>query len=208
MGKGPLAPLSTTRSSALVAADEAAQVRLRVSVILATLIVTPEALHAHESEIERLDCADPDHATLRSLILRHAHHGAATLRQQILDELGPAPLENLLSLGHVAITPAVRRPGDRDIATMTLAEELAKLHARNGLLAEIDEATHDLDHIADEALTWRLGQAAEASQRALRSEQQERTEYETGANGARISRDERDAFEALLQRIGHGNAKK
>lgn len=199
----PLAPLASTRSSLLVASDETGQIRLRVSVILATLIATPAVIHAFEPEIERLDCSDPDHLALRDLILRHAGATADALRAEIVAGVGPGPLENLFSLGHVAITPSVRRPGDADVARLVLSEELAKLQAQRGLQAEIDEAVEDLHHMADEALTWRLSQAAEASQRALRSEQQERTDYETGANGARISRDERTAFDALLQRIGH-----
>ncbi|MFC4669835.1 DNA primase [Seohaeicola nanhaiensis] len=199
----PLAPLASTRSSLLVASDDSGQLRLRVAVVLATLIATPAVIHAFEAEIERLDCSDPDHLALRDLILRHAGASSEALRAEIVTRIGPAPLENLFSLGHVAITPSVRRPGDADVARMVLSEELAKLQAQRGLQAEIDEAVEDLHHMADEALTWRLSQAAEASHRALRSEQQERTEYETGANGARISRDERTAFDALLQRIGH-----
>ena len=199
----PLAPLASTRSSLLVASDDSGQLRLRIAVVLATLIATPAVIHAFEAEIERLDCSDPDHLALRDLILRHAGASSEALRAEIVTRIGPGPLENLFSLGHVAITPSVRRPGDADVARMVLSEELAKLQAQRGLQAEIDEAVEDLHHMADEALTWRLSQAAEASHRALRSEQQERTEYETGANGARISRDERTAFDALLQRIGH-----
>lgn len=204
----PALPLSSTRSSPLVISDDAAQVRLREAVVLATLIVTPEVIHTYEAEIERLECSDPDHHRLRGLILRHADAGPEGLRAGIVAEIGPGPLENLFSLGHVAIAPGVRRPGDAEVAHMTLSEELAKLHAQRGLEAEIDEAVEDLHHLADEALTWRLSQAAEARNRAIRSEQQERTDYDTGANGARISRDERDAFEALLQRIGHATPKK
>ena len=55
----------------------------------------------------------------------------------------------------------------------------------------------------DEALTWRLSQAAEARNRAMRSQNEDKTEYDTGANGARINRDERSAFAALLEQIGH-----
>ena len=86
---------------------------------------------------------------------------------------------------------------------MTLGEELAKLEAHRGWEAEIADAVEDLAHVADEALTWRLGQAAEARNAAMRSQHQDRTEYDTGDNGARISRDERDAFAALLDQIGH-----
>ncbi|MCB2057269.1 MAG: hypothetical protein KDE30_05070 [Novosphingobium sp.] len=186
-----------------MAAGEAGQERFRECVVLATLIATPSALAGLESGVEGLACADPDHRRLRDLILAHAEAGPEALRAEIVAAIGPAPLENLFALRHVAINPGVRHPGDREIARMTLTEELAKLQAQRGLEAEIAEATEDLPHVADEALTWRLQQAAEASDRALRSQNQDRTEYDLAENGARISRDEREAFDALLNRIGH-----
>ena len=96
----------------------------------------------------------------------------------------------------------MRRPGDVDLARVTVAEELAKIAATRGIAVEISEAMEDLAGVADEAVTWRLGQAAEARNRALRSQQEDKTEYDTAANGARVSRNERDAFDALLDRIG------
>jgi len=56
--------------------------------------------------------------------------------------------------------------------------------------------------VADETLTWRLAQAAEARNMAMRSQQEDRTEYETGPNGARINRDERASLDALMDQIG------
>ena len=41
---------------------------------------------------------------------------------------------------------------------------------------------------------------------AMRSQHQDKTEYDTGDNGARISRDERSAFEALLEQIGYSKS--
>ena len=58
--------------------------------------------------------------------------------------------------------------------------------------------------LADEGITWRLQQAAEARNKAERSQTEDKTEYETGDNGARMNRDERSAFEQLLDRIEYG----
>ena len=66
----------------------------------------------------------------------------------------------------------------------------------------MSDAIEDLSGVADEALTWRLGQAAEAHNRALRSQQEDKTEYETAENGVRLKRGERAAFDALLDQIG------
>lgn len=121
--------------------------------------------------------------------------------------MGERTLENLLGLRHVAINPCVRRPGDLDLARMTLTEELAKLTTQHGLTAEIAEALEDLSDISDEALTWRLSQAAQARNQAERSGHEDKAEYDTGDNGARINRDERERFEALLQQIGQPKSK-
>ncbi|AVO39551.1 DNA primase [Pukyongiella litopenaei] len=196
----PAGPAPVTRASALVSAGEQAEERMRIEVILATALVTPEVVQEFEAGIEDLPCADREQARLRDLILRHAGAGAM-LTERIAAEIGPGPLENLLTLRHVAISPCLRRPGDVETARMTVAEELAKLKARRGAMAEIEEAAEELTGAADEALTWRLGQAAEARNRAERSETKDRAEYDIGDNGARIDRAERSALDALLEGI-------
>ena len=110
-------------------------------------------------------------------------------------------LENLTSQRHVAITPCVRNPGNVDMARMTVAEEMAKLEAAHGLDAEIADAAEDLSGVADEGVTWRLSEAARAAQQATRSGQEDKAEYEVGANGARVSKEERSALDALLGNI-------
>ncbi len=204
-GRGRWQPIPTampsTKSSLLVAADEAAQIRLREAAILASLVCTPDVFEEFEAQIEMMTCTDPEHATLRDVILRHAPAGPETLRTQIEQMLGADALENLLRLPHVALAPPVRRPGDIEVARMTIAAELAKLSAERGWTAEVSEAAEDLAGWADEALTWRLGQAAEERQRALRNQTEDRAEYDLAENGARISRDEREQFDALLEKI-------
>jgi DNA primase len=106
-----------------------------------------------------------------------------------------------LGAGHVAITPCIRNPGDLELALMTISEELAKLDAEQGLSAEVAEAAEDLVGLADESVTWRLGQAAQARNLAMRSEHEDKAEYDTAPNGARISRDEKSAFDALLNKL-------
>mgnify|MGYP001627782060 CR=1 FL=1 len=197
-----------SRKSALVAAGEGAETHMRAAVILATAATTPDVVADFEEALERLDCVDPDHARLRDLLLRHSGADPEALRREIEYSVGPEALENLLSLRHVAIIPCVRRPGDIEMARMTLAEEFAKLNAHEGLQAEIEEAAEDLTQVADEAVTWRLGQAAEARNRATHGSQEDKTTYETGPNGARINRDERNALDALLDRITYDKRRK
>ncbi|WP_120501784.1 DNA primase [Roseovarius sp. EL26] len=192
---------ASTRTSLLAASDEMAHIRLREAVILASLILNPSVLVEFEADIEAMRCNSPDYARLRDLILRYADTGPDQLRMQIEQEFGVAELETLLALPHVALAPPVRNPGDEELARQTIPEELAKLEAHYGLQTEIMEAEEDMSGIADEAVTWRLGQAAEASHKATRSQQEDRTEYERADNGADLSRDERERFGALLDKI-------
>jgi DNA primase len=67
---------------------------------------------------------------------------------------------------HVQIAPPVRNRTDVDLATLCLAEEMAKLDAHRAARREIEDAVLDLTGLADEGLTWRLSQAAEARHRA------------------------------------------
>ena len=198
----PPAPRSTTRASIVASAEEHDFARVREAVILATAITTPTVIPEFEVNLERMQCLDMDHAHLRDLLLRFGIDAPERLRDEIAYALGPDALENLLSLRHVALSPCVRKPGDLDMASLTLAEEFAKLESIAGLNAELAEAEEDLDGLADEALTWRLRQAAEARNRAVRSENEDKATYDVGENGARLNRDERDAFGDLLKRIG------
>jgi len=203
----PRPPQASTKSSLLVAAGDQAETQLREAVILATAISAPELIAEFDYRIERMSCADPDHALLRDLILRHGAEASGALKDRIIAAAGPEALENLFGLRHVAISPCLRKPGDIDLARMTLAEELAKLEARRGLYAEVAEAEEELTGMADEAVTWRLGQAAQARDRAMRSTGAEnKAEYDTAENGATINREERDAFAELLNRIGYSKS--
>jgi len=192
----------SAKSSLLVAGGEAAQIEMREAVILATAITCPEVCLEFEGAIEDMTCANPEHAQLRDVILRAAGTGLESLHLHIEQALGAEALEKLLRLPHVALAPSVRRPGDQDMARMTMAEELAKLNAQRGLYAEITEASEDISHVADESVTWRLSQAAEARNRALRSQHEDKAEYDRGDNGAPIKRDERAEFDALMDKIG------
>ena len=203
----PQPPLPSTKASMLAGGNDQSAEHLREAVILAALLVCPEIAEDFERGLEGMACRDHDHRVMRDLILRHGHQGAAALREKISDALGPDALENLISQRHVAITPCIRNPGNTEMATMTVAEELAKLEAVQGLSAEIAEAEEDMAGVADEGLTWRLSEAVRNADQATRSGQEDTAEYEVGDNGARISRDERSALDALLGNINYDKPK-
>jgi len=205
-GGAPAQPMPSTKSSALVAAPDTFGEELREAVILATLISHPALLSGFEGELERLHCATDDHRRIQAALLTHLGEGdPERLKAEIMATLGPGPLEKLFSLSHVQIAPPVLNRDDAEKAAMCLAEELAKLDAERGAAREIAEAEEDLAGLADEGLTWRLGQAAEARDRAKRGAgQEDKGEYDIGPNGARMSRDERSAFDRLLEQIDFG----
>ncbi|MFX0544868.1 DNA primase [Roseovarius sp. S1116L3] len=199
--KPDLSARATTKSSPLARSDPRQHDHMREAVILASLISTPAIVEEFETELERLDCFDPQHAQVRDLILTHGGAGTEALAHAIAGALGQDTLEKLLALPHVALAPPVRHPGNLSLAQMTVAEELAKIAATRGLQAEIVDAAEDMMGVADEAVTWRLGQAVEARNRAVRSEHEDRAEYDLADNGARINRGEREQFDALLDKI-------
>ena len=203
-GRWQPAPAPATpaaKASALVSAEGASADHLREAVILAALATCPEVIETFEPELERLRCEDVSHRGLRDLLLAHMGLDADAMREQISERIGPDTLENILQQRHVAIVPCIRTPGDAAKVRMTVAEELAKLSSARGLDAEIAEAVEDLSGRADEGLTWRLSEAAKIADKAKRNAQEDRVDYVIGENGARISREEKAALDALLNRI-------
>ncbi|MEM8592121.1 MAG: DNA primase [Pseudomonadota bacterium] len=192
----PQAPQQTTKSSALAAGLSADE--LREAIILATLIATPTALPDFYGELEGMSC-DGDHAHLQGILLSLPE--AAVKPEEIAERAGRDALERLFRLPHISINPAVRAAGDLELARLTLAEEFAKLAAQRGHAREVAEAIEDLEGLPDEGLTWRLSQAAEALQRAGRQEDDDKAEYDTAPNGAKLNRDERSELDALLSNI-------
>ncbi|MCW9042229.1 MAG: DNA primase [Pseudopelagicola sp.] len=190
---------SHTKGSMLAAAQGAVEQQLREAVVLAVAILTPELLDDFEYEIERMECRHASNARLRDALLRFAN--SPDPKADIEAALGAEAVETLLRHPHVAITPAVRHPGDADLARLTLAEELAKMKTESGLVAEVAEAAEDLMGLADEAVTWRLGQAAQARNNALRVRQEDAAEYDQAPNGVAIDREERKALNALTEGI-------
>ena len=204
----PASATAQTRSTLLAAAGQGAiEEVLREAVILATLITHPDLIETFESALERIDMATDDHRELQRLILSHVDsappHDAPSgdLRARIERDAGPHLIEKLFALNHVRIAPSLRRADDRDLAAMCLAEELAKLDAARGARREVAEAEEDITALADEGLTWRLGQAAQARDAAARGTGEEKGLFDRADNGVMIAREEKEALETLLKQI-------
>ncbi len=198
----PKNALASTKSSVLASAltPEITE-HLREAVILAAIVGTPEVAEEFERGLEAMVCRNSEHADIRNLILRNIGVSADVLHEKISDVLGPFALENLVSAGHVAIVPCIRTPGDVEMVRLTVSEEFAKLDAARGLDAEIADAAEDLTIGADEDVTYRLSQAAKAVQESVRSTEENKVEFDLGANGAKMDKGERSALDALMETI-------
>ena len=163
-------PTEHTRTSLLASGGAEVETQLREAVILAALLSTPDLIAELEAQLEGMPCLDPEHAALRSCLLQHAGGTFETVRSAADEIVGGDALEKLFRSRHVAITPCLRKPGDVELARLTIIEELAKLAAHSGLTAEIAEAAEDMLGPADETVTWRLSQAAAARQAAQRAQ--------------------------------------
>ena len=195
----PLAPMSETKASALAAAGAPFEEQLKEAVILAALVTRPALVTEFAADLERLECALPEHEAVRTALL--ATEGAP--RDNIETICGAPALEKLFQPRHVRISPAMRDDVTDDVAAMSVAEELAKLTARRGARREIEDAMRDIEGLADEGLTWRLSQVAQSLASADKSGRDDGTEYDLGPNGARLRKDEKSDFDALIQRISY-----
>jgi DNA primase len=199
-GEKPRAMASpSARASRLAVGGGAVEDQMREAAILAVVIHNPGVLAEFEMEIERMDCEVEAHEAVRRAVLRHA--GADDLRAAVAAEIGGETLEMLLSERHVAVIPAVRRPGDPDMARACLAEELAKLAARRGHAREVAEAVLDMDGLADEGMTWRLGQAAVAVETKKNGDPAQDAEVVVAENGVEMRKDEVERSRSLLMSL-------
>ncbi|MCB1366997.1 MAG: DNA primase [Rhodobacteraceae bacterium] len=184
-----------TRNS-LLARDTGADStdQLREAMILALCLAYPALIAKFESALERLVLQSAGYDRLRTAILSHAAAAGGdpgSLHRAITEAIGPAALENLHALRHLKVSPLLARRVDEDMAARALAEELAKLEAVRGVRSEISEAMVDMTGLVDEGLTWRLQQAAEAKNRALR------TTLPEGGTEA----EDRESLSAFLQNL-------
>lgn len=198
--KGAKLPAQSSTKASMLAGAGQSDEYLRESVILAVLIRNPLILNDFYGALERMRCSNPDTDILREALLMM--DDGEGLQDRLIAHVGEYPLEKLFEQAHVAITPAVRRPDNGDLARMCLAEELAKLSARRGHAHEVEDAINEMNSdVADERLTARLAQSIAAMNNAGRQDNDDSAEYDTSGNGARIKKDERSAFDALLDRI-------
>jgi DNA primase len=190
----PMAPVASAKASPLAGgAGQGAGELVLEAVLLATLVTHPALIRRFESDLEGIDFRHPDHAALCASLLRHAGDpDPARFTGNIMQDQRTV-LESLFHQRHVQIAPPVRNTDDADLAAHCVAEGLAKLDARRAARQEIEDAMQDVTGLVDEGLTWRVGQAVEARNRADRTTMPDAAE--AGEDRAAMSRGLQDMID-------------
>ena len=195
----PTQPQATTKSSSLASSSEHSNV-LRQSVILASLLKTPEALATVEGQLEELQFVKPQHRDMQRFLLQYSGpvEGVWDAAEQVF---GGEWLDVLLRLPHVQIAPSVRHCNDVELVISCLQQEFAQMFATDAHGREVAEAVQDLSDLDDEGLTWRLSESAKHVQRTTQGSQEDKTEYKTAANGLKVKLEEQKTLDSLLEQI-------
>jgi len=80
--------------------------------------------------------------------------------------------------------------------------------ARRGHLREISDGMDEIYGVADESMTRRLSRAAASIDTSIRKDTDDSADFETATNGVRLSKNERSAFDSLLDGLSMDKTKK
>jgi DNA primase len=160
-----------TRASLLArSTDTRVAEMIREMVILAVCLVDFDVIPQIEVSLERLELIEKSHQNLLLFILENYRvESRETFFAKAGQVLGTSAIESVLGNPHVRTMPAIVNPADTKLAIDTVTEQLAKLESERGLRKEIEDAQFDLTGLVDEGLTWRIQQATEAHNAAVRS---------------------------------------
>ncbi|MEM8656680.1 MAG: DNA primase [Pseudomonadota bacterium] len=172
-------PTPAARNSLLAqnAGGEIAAARVRETAILLGCLNHATVTEALEQDLEEMRFLCDDLDRLRQSLL-HVLTGDlnATLMTQPVESLdvrlaqfgADGAMAALNAVPQVRDNPHLASDADPEQALLLVREEIAKHRASRGIQIEIREAEEEITGLADEGLTWRLGQASEAHQSSLR----------------------------------------
>jgi DNA primase len=153
-------------------------------VALAGLAMHPELLDDFADALEEGQWQSDDHVRFAAALL--SVDPTATpedVRSELEARLGEGTVDSILAGRHVRISPVAR--GDAAVARPCIHDALSKLAARRGAERERREAVEDFEAGGgDEALTWRLGQAARRRDEAMRPQHELAAADDDDAAGA------------------------
>ncbi|QDL93064.1 DNA primase [Paroceanicella profunda] len=184
MGRPVRQPMPTAgaKSSLLARSDAGpeAEARVREAAILCVCLNHPGLAAEYDDPLDRTPFLNPDLAALRAALLAALSEcldkpePRTHLLACVRTALGEDPMPRLMAIGQVRLNPHLGPGAEPQHARTALADTLAWQAATVGMGAELREALQALagrgDTAAGEAadLTWRIGQAAEARNKAAR----------------------------------------
>lgn len=150
---------------------------MRESAILAILLRHPSIAAPFEGGLERLEMIEEGHSAFLHVILENcASETDEIIYGRVCDAVGREAVERLMTSAHILVLPAIKNREDAALAADTLAEQLAKLSTERALRQEVEDAKEDMTGLVNEGLTWRLSQAAQARNRAQKTDLEEVSE--------------------------------
>ena len=198
----------TAKSSSLAASDVFSAENLREAVIIAALINCPQAVRAILDDLQAFEFQNSTYEEILRLLCEFTPKHRQEAEAKISKLLGSEILDNLWSENFVNVAPCMKQPQNIEMTCNTVKAELRKLANTRGLQAELAEVAEDSDQEIDETNIWRITRAAEAKQKALFPDLDDRNIYHRASNGVRISRFEKDGFEKVLSEIMFSKKKK
>jgi len=199
--KGPWkskpAPVQPVTKSTLLRGDGAEE-HLSEVILLVSLLLRPEIIVEFESALERLELKTFHHREVRDCLLRFSQEEDIYVKTK---EAAGASIEALFATTYAKNARSYLKGKNIEAARIFVEKELAKLDARREGPKEISDAMEDISGVADEAVTWRMAQVAEARRKAEIDQNEDTAVFDTAPSGAQMDRVERDAFARLLGEI-------
>ncbi len=184
-------PTAGTRTSPLAGSTPsrvAPRWRKREAVLLTAAILNPEAAASQEARLETCPVTTTGlkeiHAKLLRVLARVSAENVdpAKFRIALEVELGFDPIDVLRRESGVRHHPFLSEKADRSRVAQTLEEVLNVHLAETGMEREVRDAERDIVERADESLTWRVRQARQDLEIALKTATAETSQEEEEKN--------------------------
>ena len=127
----------------------------------------PALARAFEERLERASFLCPDLAAVRDALVSALGDDADDLAGGVAVRLGRDARPDLIAVVPPPADRHLRAGADMDLAARAIAEALERLMSGTGRVGETRDAERDLMGEADEGVTWRLREAADAAHAAV-----------------------------------------
>ncbi|NCX53415.1 MAG: DNA primase [Rhodobacterales bacterium] len=176
-------------------------ISLKENVILAILIKYPSLIDLNKEKLITMHWSSDDHSLLLEEVMEMGHLNTEDITQSLESKFGDKISGKIFNQKHVTIIPCLGGKNDVKQAALILSEEINKLQIQRGLDVELAEVVNSSNEELDETAFWRLGQATQIKMKANKSENDGAMNFEIAPNGAKLNKDEKSQFDALLEEI-------